>query len=462
MSRETLEEEKIILERNKVDIQMLSTLVTILMLILSLSVSLGQLANMSNIGSAFGSEAWIDPQARILLDNGQPFTAYVYCRKHVVEGAERVWRLKNGFVSKIPHFTRDIVSKVPSDCRVWTYDTPRGSVVHLAPFSTSQISGVKYIHPNIVHGFSRYTGAGVVVAIIDTGVDYLHPDLKDNIVMLVSFRIRTKSGKPLIWIVGVNGSLEDAYMYDSTVYSNTGEYAWLDENGHGTHVAGIIAGTGVMSGGKYVGVAPNAKLVIIKAFTQEGFASTDDILDALEWVSRQKNIDIVNLSFGTTKRESNDPISLAAASVYQSGKIVVAAAGNNGQFPGTIVSPATNPNVIAVAAYDPYHNIIPMFSSMGPVDSLDKPDITADGYWVVAPFPDYNVAIDVHRIDGYYASLSGTSMATAVASGILARWVEAVGREAVHRPGFLEQVCSTLNPLTNKNWLAGYGIIESP
>lgn len=437
-------------------IQVVSTLLMVIMLSISI------ISAITSINTLYNNSIYVDPSLKGILDNGGTATVYAICSVVPNVKYEKIWRTYNGYIVKIDDFSSSYLEKMPSGCRLYTYDDASGRA-ELIPFVKSVYTTTqKYIHPDLIHGFSRYTGNGVTVAIIDTGADYLHPDIRDRIYMLVSFRVRTGKGHPLVWIVGVNGSLYDAKMFDDYVMDSVGEYAWLDMNGHGTHVAGIIAGSGRLSGGLYRGMAPNARLIIIKAFSGSGYATIDDILDALEWVSKRKDIDIVNLSFGTTKHDGNDPVGVMAETVYMNGKIVVAAAGNAYNVPGSITSPAANRYVIAVGAYDPYTNTVAYFSSMGPVDINDKPDIVAVGVSVISDFPEYSVTLDPYRMNKYYASLSGTSMASAVASGIMARWVEAVGKNTVRSKMFLYMESDTLNPMIDKNWLSGYGILRSP
>ncbi len=166
-----------------------------------------------------------------------------------------------------------------------------------------------------------YTGAGVTVAFIDSGItSYAHPDLADS--------------RLLAFVDFVNGS--------STKY---------DDNGHGTHVAGVINGSGKLSAKKYAGMAPGASLVSLKVLNQDGVGTVGNILKALDWVykyGKNYGIRVVNLSVGAAVTESyyTDPLTLAAKTLVDSGITVVAAAGNNGQNAlgqpqwGGVVSPA--------------------------------------------------------------------------------------------------------------------------
>ena len=350
--------------------------------------------------------------------------------------------------------------RAPAGCRVAERAVKPAASVALNP-SSGPPRPLSTFYP------SRFTGAGARVAVVDTGVDYTHPDLERAVKVLASFIVRTGKGAPLVWIVGVNGTLAAARSYDDYVYSVVGAYAWLDENGHGTHVCGIIAGSGAASGGLYRGVAPNAELWVVKAFSKDGTATLDAILDALYWL-QDKPVDIVNLSFAVQGESSGDadPVVAAAEQLARAGKIVVAAAGNDGPIPFTVTAPAVSPLVVAVAAVDEQGNPA-LFSSVGGWGSPVKPDAAALGVGVVAPAPTYPTRLTPYLLpwNRYYAVLDGTSMATAAASGVLALWVEAVGREAVaaNLQDFLRRRSVPTSPfLLPKTFVNGYGLLVPP
>ncbi|NLW22744.1 MAG: S8 family peptidase [Tissierellia bacterium] len=238
-----------------------------------------------------------------------------------------------------------------------------------------------------------YKGKGITIAVIDTGVAP-HSDLT----------------KPNNRIIG----FKDFINNKSTPY---------DDNGHGTHVAGIIAGNGYSSRGKYTGIAPESNILAIKALDKNGGGTTSNIVAALSYVleTREKyNTKILNLSFGSPANNScsKDPLCKAVKIADNSGLIVVAAAGNSGPNPKTILSPGISPNVITVGAVDhkrtvdPSDDTIANFSSRGPTrEGLAKPD-------VVAPGVNINSLSNIN-LDGY-RPLSGTSMATPLVSGAVA------------------------------------------
>nr|WP_229768615.1 S8 family peptidase [Tissierella pigra] len=238
-----------------------------------------------------------------------------------------------------------------------------------------------------------YNGEGITVAVIDTGVAP-HSDLT----------------RPTNRIIGFKDMVNDK----SEPY---------DDNGHGTHVAGIIAASGYSSRGKYIGIAPKANILGIKALDKAGGGNISDIIDAISYIVATKdkyNTKIINLSLGTPANNScdKDPLCKAVDMAIKAGLIVVVAAGNSGPEKGTILSPGINKNVITVGAtddkrtVDPSDDTIAPFSSRGPtLEGLMKPDILAPGANIKS--------LSNTKLDGY-TSLSGTSMATPLVSGSVA------------------------------------------
>lgn len=238
-----------------------------------------------------------------------------------------------------------------------------------------------------------FQGEGITIAVIDTGVAP-HDDLI----------------KPINRIIG----FKDYVSNKDLPY---------DDNGHGTHVSGIIAANGYSSRGKYTGVAPKSNILSIKALDKNGSGNTSDIIDAISYVIETKdkyNTKILNLSLGTPANNSskNDPLSKAVEEAIKNGIIVIAAAGNSGPREGTILSPGINQHVITVGAVDdkrtidPTDDTIATFSSRGPTnEGINKPDIVAPGVNINS--------LSNTNLNGYI-SLSGTSMATPLVSGSVA------------------------------------------
>jgi len=213
----------------------------------------------------------------------------------------------------------------------------------------------------------KYTGRGVTIAVVDTGI-YPHPDFN------------VPNNRILAFKDFVNG--------------RTIPY---DDNGHGTHVAGDAAGNGFMSNGLYRGPAPDANLVGVKVLNQNGGGRTSDILKGINWVVENReryNIRVMNLSLGNhaTSDPENDPIFKAVERAVEVGITVVTAAGNEGPDKNSISSPGDNPLVITVGAVDdnntpdPSDDRIPDFSSRGPtLVGVPKPDLVAPGEAIIGP-----------------------------------------------------------------------------
>jgi subtilisin family serine protease len=229
-----------------------------------------------------------------------------------------------------------------------------------------------------------YTGAGVKVAVIDTGVDQTHPDLADRQVAEANF-----AGTP---------DNEDHF-------------------GHGTHVASIVAGTGVKSGGKYRGVADGASILDAKVLDDNGSGQDSWIIAGMEWAVEQ-GADIANLSLGGTDTPELDPLEEAVDRLSESGTLFVIAAGNSYRD-GTIGSPGSADAALTVGAVDDDDNLAD-FSSRGPRvgDGAIKPDVTAPGVDIVAAL--HSDGTIGEPVEPGYTSLSGTSMATPHVSGAAA------------------------------------------
>lgn len=243
-------------------------------------------------------------------------------------------------------------------------------------------------------------GQGIGIAIIDTGIAP-HPDLTRN-----SPRIRA--------------------FYDVTEPQNTTP---RDENGHGTHVAGIAAGDGVSSDGLYCGIAPASNLIGIRILNRDGNGKMTDILPSFSWILQNRtkyNIRIVNISIGCSSVEcmSHAEDSLLVKGVnelWDAGLVVVAAAGNEGPTPMSITAPGISRKIITVGASDDAQGFdipesrrrsksSPPCSGRGPTTNcIRKPDIVAPGNRIISC-----------RTTGGYIAKSGTSMSTPMVSGAIA------------------------------------------
>ncbi|MDQ1655538.1 MAG: hypothetical protein QOD41_621, partial [Cryptosporangiaceae bacterium] len=234
-----------------------------------------------------------------------------------------------------------------------------------------------------------YTGAGIDVGLIDTGVDATHPDLKDAVVESKNFLVADPGGPP--------GPQED----DN------------DRAGHGTHVASTIAGRGTASGGKYTGAAPKAKIYSAKVCTIAG-CPFSAILAGMQWIA-EKKIRVANMSLGAPNSPDTDPLEQAIADLTaQYGTLFVVASGNDG---GPANSPSTAPAALSVGAVDKKDNIAP-FSSGGSIlgDLQAKPEVTAPGVAITAAHSSFTADYDGTP----YITYSGTSMATPHVTGSVA------------------------------------------
>jgi serine protease AprX len=265
-----------------------------------------------------------------------------------------------------------------------------------------------------------FTGAGVGVAVIDTGIAGGVADFRND--------------------AGASRVLANAVV--SPAAPNAG-----DGYGHGTHVAGLIAGNGTRRAegdplrGAYAGVAPDANLIAIKADDGDGATTVLDVIDGLQFAVDFKNdygIRIVNLSLRSTSAESyrTDPLDAAVEAAWFSGLVVVVAAGNEGTAADAVnFAPANDPFVITVGAVDDLgtksvaDDTLPVWSSRGVTqDGITKPDVLAPGAHMVsnlAPGSDFADLCPSCVVDGEYFRIGGTSMAAAVASGAAATALQA-------------------------------------
>lgn len=283
-----------------------------------------------------------------------------------------------------------------------------------------------------------YIGQGVDVALIDTGIARV-PGL-------------TTTGKV------IDGP-------DLSFDSQTELLAHKDSFGHGTHMAGIIAGSDLdpaaglkakafSDPNKFEGIAPGARLINVKVGATDGAADVSQVIAAIDWVVKHRtdagmNIRVINLSFGTASAQDPilDPLAYAAEAAWRNGIVVVAAAGNEGTTSTTLADPAYNPMIVAVGASDPHGTVgtdddtVPRWAQHGtlrrPVDVV-APGVSVIGLRVPGSFVDS--AVTTGKIGTRFQRGSGTSQATAVVSGLAA---------------LILSKFPTLNPDTVKAFLKG-------
>ena len=193
----------------------------------------------------------------------------------------------------------------------------------------------------------------------------------------------------------------------------------VDGNGHGTHVASTIAGTGAGSGGIYRGVAPGAKLMVGKVLADEGFGEDSWVLAGMQWAVA-RGADVVNMSLGGDPGDGTDPLSRAVNELSASSDtLFVVAAGNSGSEPMTVTAPGAADAALTVGAVDDA-DLMAYFSSRGPRhgDGALKPDVVAPGVGITAARA-AGTSLGV-PVDDLYTSLDGTSMATPHVAGLAA------------------------------------------
>jgi serine protease AprX len=311
---------------------------------------------------------------------------------HLIDGVEAV----------IPAAVEPVLAAVPGivvtpDVSVSVQGTPVSTGPHTPSDVFLQQTGATQL------AAAGDTGQGVTVAVLDTGIDNL-PDFSGRLIGGVD-------------LTGGNNPFQDSY-------------------GHGTFVAGLIAGDGASSGGRYSGEAPGADLVSIKVAGANGTTDLARLILGLQWaVDHQASygIKVLNMSLGFQTDMSTviNPLDQAVQAVWNSGIAVVVSAGNAGPFNGTILSPGDDPLVITVGALDDMAQTsvsadeMTDFSSAGPTspDGWVKPDLVTSGRSVVslaAPgstvYDDYPSA----RVGSANFVGSGTSFSAAITSGAAA------------------------------------------
>ncbi len=249
-------------------------------------------------------------------------------------------------------------------------------------------------------GDGTLDGDGVGICVIDTGIDPNHEQL---------------AGRVVGWRDWVNGRA-----------------APYDDHGHGTHVSSIAAGDGTGSAvaGQYGGVARAASLIGAKVLNSSGSGSDADVAAAIEWCAGRSDVRVISMSLGSPGGDGSDIGSQMADAAAAAGKVVVVAAGNSGDAPGTITAPGVATNVITVGAASDEPTVaggldtdvglyLAGFSGRGPTANPAarlKPDVVAPGLSVVAAKANAPTS---------YVAYSGTSMATPFVAGVVALGLEA-------------------------------------
>jgi serine protease AprX len=290
--------------------------------------------------------------------------------------------------------------------------TPDPTPASTSPSPTPSAASYPAVYATVIGADALWAhgtrGRGVAIAVLDSGVAH-DPDLAGRVIASVNFA-DARSG--------------------------------LDPGGHGTHVAGTIAGDGAASDGEFVGVAPRANIVDVRVLDSHGAGRLSSVIRGIEWVLAHKQsygIRVINMSFGAPARTSYraDPLAAAVEVAWNAGLVVVAASGNSGPARDSTVSPGIDPYAITIGASDDAGTIevdddsLAPFSAWGNADSNAKPELVAPGRRIVSvrvagSFLDtlFSDRVVHARNGATYLRLSGTSMATAVASGAVALLLE--------------------------------------
>jgi serine protease AprX len=329
----------------------------------------------------------------------------------------------NGVALELPNSVLKMLAAYPGVFRLH-YDRP----IKTHNYRTAVTVGAR-----IVQQAMGYTGAGIGIAVIDSGISTWHDDLTSKTSTLYPYG----NQRVTKFVDFVNGQMLP-----------------YDDNGHGSHVAGIIAGNGHDSNGEKTGIAPSASIIALKVLDAHGKGTISNIIAALGWVAANAttyNIRVVNMSVGAGVYESfwTDPLTLAAKAVTDKGITVVTAAGNLGKNSlghlqwGGITAPGNAPWVLTVGASSTMGTLtrnddtMASYSSSGPTrfDFNAKPDLVAPGTGSVSlavPGSTFYVTKALYLLDGKiplgvkpYLSLSGTSMAAPVVSGTVALMLQA-------------------------------------
>ncbi len=257
-------------------------------------------------------------------------------------------------------------------------------------------------------------GQGVTVAVVDSGTNLWGS--------IGSYLFRDSSSQQRVSVK------YDAFRGRQTYYYND------DQNGHGSHVSGIIASSLKDEDNKFNGIAPDVYLLSVKAFDQNGESSYSKVLDGLNWIFENRykyKIRVVNMSLGAQVNSHywQDPINQAVMRLWDAGVVVVSSAGNNGEDMGITV-PGNTPYIITVGAttdsstpHDISDDRVATFSAKGPTyEGFIKPEVVAYGTKIATKMDNrfFRTLFQLSSLGQDYSEISGTSQAAAMVSGIAA------------------------------------------
>lgn len=255
-----------------------------------------------------------------------------------------------------------------------------------------------------------------------------------------------------------------------------GEHGCTDTFGHGTFMAGLVAGDGTVSKGRYSGSAPDAQIVALKAAGFDGSTDISKILAGIQWAVAYKDvydIRVLNLSLGSDSDQDyrSSPLNYAVERAWDAGIVVVVSAGNSGPDDATVMKPGDDPLVVTVGSSNHEDTVkvrddrVPVYSSRGPTRSngLSKPDVVSPGVHTVSlrsPGSAIDQKFSSARVKDHYFRGTGTSMSTATVSGIVALMLQhdptLTPNEVKHR------LLQTARPIADRDaLLAGRGLVDA-
>jgi len=295
-------------------------------------------------------------------------------------------------------------------------------------------------------------GRDVGVAVIDTGYWKLDSLDKDS---------------------GGNGRVAAQYDAVNNVLQTTWSSVSTDTSGHGTHITSLIASSRKDTSGRFFGVAPDARIISIKAFGEDGSSSYATVIRGIDWVITNRTqyaIRVLNLSLGGPARSRywDDPLNKAVMRAWQSGIVVVVSAGNSGPLPQTVGVPGNVPYVITVGAMTDNYTTsknddrLASFSSTGPTyEGFVKPDLVAPGGHIWGFMATYQkIAVDhpTFMNNGDFFTMSGTSQSAAVVSGVAALVL-------YNNPGLTPdqvkcRIIASGKPAVNSNGTLAYSVLQ--
>jgi serine protease AprX len=354
----------------------------------------------TSFGPVFGRAGSGGPSVSVIVREVTPASSAAERLVSAVGGSvTQELEIIGGFSAKVPAKSISLLRSLPSYVR----DVTLASKVSFEGFYGHNTGVASAIYPTVVGADrawrSGWTGSGVGIAVIDTGINATG-DLTGKVVHSEDF---------------------------------SGEGDGVDRFGHGTFLAGLIAGSGAASSGGVRGVAPDANLISLKIAGKDGSADITHVMAALQWAVTFKNtynIKVINLSLGTDSTQDYriDPFNYAVERAWRAGITVVVSASNRGPRAGTISKPADDPYVVTVGAIADrtttwtFDDVVPNFSGAGPTASngLVKPDLAAPGGSVISTRAVGSTIDTDHptaRVGTSYFKGSGTSFASAIAAG---------------------------------------------